>query len=87
MISDLHWNCQRVLPEGGFGEPPTNATAILCSRKLSCFKAPDGAATTTGVFLAFIQTKLARDAVRLRLPTMHPEDTIPRSKVTDIGWR
>jgi len=64
---------------------PTNATAIFCSRKLSCFKAPDGAATTTGVFLYFIQTKLARDAVRLRLPTLHPEYTTPRSKVTEIG--
>jgi len=36
------------------------------------------------VFLDFIRTRLAREAVRLRLPTMHPEDTTLRSNVTYI---
>jgi len=36
------------------------------------------------VLLDFIGTRLASDAVRSHLPTMHPEDTTPRSKVTGV---
>ncbi len=72
----------KLVTEGGFSEPHTSATAIFSFRQLSCYKAPDGAATTTEVFCDFEKARLGRDALPTRLPTMRAEDMPLRSEFT-----
>ncbi len=74
--------CCAAVGRGGFFRTAHERDSDLLFSQKSCFKAPDGGAITTEVLLDFKKTRLAHDAMRLRLPTMHPEDVTLRSKVT-----